>query len=221
MTDWQTKDGSHTRIHPIHGEAYHNKEGAWSECLAVFLEPVVTEMQLRAQTVWRVLDAGFGLGLNWLCFVEHVLCHDLALEICSLENDASLLALPEPKNLAGRVSLQALHLLAEFKKNQVAKTDRICARLFLDDAKATLRQWQSSDIRFNIVLQDAFSPRVNPDFWDAEYFAMLSSLCEPNAIFTTYSAASAIRRMLEANGFLVQKFQGFGGKRERIVAIKK
>jgi tRNA U34 5-methylaminomethyl-2-thiouridine-forming methyltransferase MnmC len=42
----------------------------------------------------------------------------------------------------------------------------------------------------------------------------------PNGTFATYAAAGFVRRNLQAAGFVVERRQGFAGKREMLCGIK-
>ena len=231
-TNWlRTQDGSNTLVHPEHGQSYHSLAGAWSECIEVFLKPVLAYAETQAWQEWHVLDVGFGLGLNWLCFVDHARRVGQNLRVDSLENDESLLHLPAPQNLPHwdlidttanqGVAPESLALLKKFKINRECVENHVNARLHLADANDTLQRWQSAAVpKFNIILQDAFSAQVNPKLWDDAYFSRLAGVCSPQAILVTYAAASSVQRALKAAGFVVTKCPGFGGKRERLVAIK-
>ena len=115
MKNWiKTKDGSYTLEKKEIKETYHSESGAWSECQNVFLQPFLDYSPLAKNKKWRVLDVGFGLGLNWLCYVNFflhrctpVLSEDLSesekkniptdeyqMEIFSIEIDSTLLDLP-------------------------------------------------------------------------------------------------------------------------------
>lgn len=216
-----TKDGSQTLVHLEHGQTYHSLAGAWSECNEVFLKPVCDYATQQQWTEWKVLDVGFGLGLNWLCFVNHTKSIGQNLKIHSLERDAELLHLPTPQNLAERVLPESLICLEKFKSQREISESNLQATLHLSDANATLQRWQETQKpKFNIILQDAFSVQVNPELWDEAYFKRLAALCLPQAILVTYAAASSVQRALKAAGFTVAKYPGFGGKRERLVSVR-
>ncbi len=216
-----TQDGSMTLVHPAHGQTYHSMAGAWSECTEVFLKPVCEHAAQQQWKTWQVLDVGFGLGLNWLCFVDHAKRVEQNLSIHSLENDETLLHLPAPQNLHDVVLAESLNDLAKFKTQREISASDLQATLHLGDANATIKSWQKTkQSQFNIILQDAFSVQMNPELWDETYFTKLAGLCVPQAILVTYAAASSVQRALKAAGFIVAKYPGFGGKRERLVAVR-
>jgi tRNA 5-methylaminomethyl-2-thiouridine biosynthesis bifunctional protein len=63
---------------------------------------------------------------------------------------------------------------------------------------------------------DGFAPARNPEMWSPAVLAQLPHLSHPGTTFATYTAASEVRRHLEAAGFAVRKKNGFGHKREML-----
>jgi tRNA 5-methylaminomethyl-2-thiouridine biosynthesis bifunctional protein len=66
---------------------------------------------------------------------------------------------------------------------------------------------------------DGFSPAKNSDMWSEKIYQQMRRLSAPEATFATFTAASHVRRGLEAVGFTVTKTQGFGHKREMLVGV--
>lgn len=216
-----TQDGTCTLKHVQHGQSYHSLAGAWSECEHVFLQPVKEHASKQKWSNWCVLDVGFGLGLNWLCFVDYTQRLSQPLTIHSLENDERVLRLPQPPHLENRVLPQSLKSLNQIKSYRHCESEHLSATLHFNEAHLTLENWQQSQApKFNIVLQDAFSAQVNPKLWDEDYFKKLATVCSSQAIVVTYASASSVQKALKVAGFEVTKYPGFGGKRERLVAVK-
>lgn len=205
----------------VHGQTYHSLAGAWSECEEVFLNPVIAHIREHQWQSLKILDVGFGLGANWLSFVNFGLQNDFSLQIDSLENDSSLFSISKNESLQSKVSLKAWDCYLQIFQNKSLEEKNLKAKIHLQDGKKTLDGLLQQHIFKNIILQDAFSPQVNPELWDEEYFEKLSQLCESNAILVTYSAASEVQRILKRVGFEVFKKPGFAGKRERVVAVKR
>lgn len=218
----ETQDGSYTCKHPDHLQTYHSTQGAWSECQQVFLNPVKEHAQKNKFDHWSVLDVGFGLGLNWLSFVDYALKERVNLTIHSLENNPELLKLEMHPQAQSLVSREALNFLDSLKTNAKISHAPIEAELHIENAIVTLQKWLMNPVaKFNVILQDAFSAQVNPELWSEDYFKILAQLCLPQTLLVTYAAASAVQKALKNAGFEVYKQKGFGTKRERLVAIFK
>jgi len=88
------------------------------------------------------------------------------------------------------------------------RSEAINITIYLGDARAFVRE---TDVKFDIVYQDAFSPGSNPLLWTSEYFNDIASLMKEDAILTTYSTALPTRIALHENGLKVylQKGEGF------------
>ncbi len=66
---------------------------------------------------------------------------------------------------------------------------------------------------------DGFAPAVNPVMWSEQRMQQLAALSRPGSTLATFTAASAVRRHLQAAGFTVSKRKGFGRKREMLTAV--
>ncbi|OOR99417.1 bifunctional tRNA (5-methylaminomethyl-2-thiouridine)(34)-methyltransferase MnmD/FAD-dependent 5-carboxymethylaminomethyl-2-thiouridine(34) oxidoreductase MnmC [Haemophilus paracuniculus] len=63
---------------------------------------------------------------------------------------------------------------------------------------------------------DGFSPDKNPEMWNDQLYSQMFRLTQKGGSFATFTAASAVRRGLQAVGFEVKKRKGFGKKREML-----
>ena len=72
----------------------------------------------------------------------------------------------------------------------------------------------NTNLHFDVIYFDAFAPEKQPEMWTQEIFDHLFSLCNKNAIITTYCAKGVVRRMLQSAGFAVERLPGPPGKRE-------
>lgn len=69
--------------------------------------------------------------------------------------------------------------------------------------------------RYSLVYFDAFAPEKQPEMWTQELFDRLHVSMKEGGVLTTYCAKGAVRRMLQAAGFVVERLPGPpGGKRE-------
>ncbi|MBX9725923.1 MAG: FAD-dependent 5-carboxymethylaminomethyl-2-thiouridine(34) oxidoreductase MnmC [Rickettsiales bacterium] len=66
---------------------------------------------------------------------------------------------------------------------------------------------------------DGFSPAKNAQMWGEAIYQQMRRLSAPVSTFATFTAASHVRRGLEAVGFTVTKTLGFAHKREMSVGV--
>lgn len=74
--------------------------------------------------------------------------------------------------------------------------------------------------RIDAWFLDGFSPNKNPQMWNESLYSALYEYCKPLGTFSTFTAASAVRKGLEKVGFNVHKRKGYGKKRECLSGIK-
>lgn len=71
---------------------------------------------------------------------------------------------------------------------------------------------------FDAWYLDGFAPAKNSSMWTEQVLQACGALSRPGATASTFSAAGAVRRGLQAAGFQVERAPGFGLKREMIRA---
>lgn len=235
--DWiETEDGSRTLMHEGYNETYHSKCGAWSESQSVFLRPFLERSPLSKNKNWRVLDVGFGLGYNWLSYVNSFLhrCTPLfdnpadngdlsgndLISLVSLELEEPILEVNLNPELLGSFPAHqdAFDLLREFKKNKECQSKNVQARMIMGHAKEGLRKLVQDGFVFDVILQDPFSPQKNPECWDQEFFDLVAKCCQKDTMLLTYSVARVVCENLQKAGFSTEKTPGFGTKREQLIA---
>lgn len=167
-------------------------------------------------------ETGFGTGLNFISTWQSWLeleqpkrpLHFFSIEKYPLSKNDLAQALknwPEldaciPVFLAAYPALvQGLHTL-DFEQGQVRLS------LLFDDVHELSHHLFQADTWF----LDGFSPQKNPDMWTSELFEEIARHSKNGATFSTFTAASDIRKRLQHAGFHIQKRVGFGVKREML-----
>ena len=226
-----TDDGSVTLYSKEFNESYHSpKDGALNESLQKHVIPAFE--LLAGKTHLNILDICYGLGYNTLATLYYVKKHNLpvTLHIVSPEFDESLVR-----------SLKAFRYPAEFDmlkpviralSERFHYEDEQCKiEVAIGDARALLRNLVAKEpatyytipdtFRFDIVYQDAFSPKVNPLLWTREWFGDVRALCAEDAVLTTYSTAAATRMGLHENGFVLHYLNAPGTRRSLIASPRR
>ncbi|WP_245958919.1 tRNA (5-methylaminomethyl-2-thiouridine)(34)-methyltransferase MnmD [Meiothermus luteus] len=204
-----TQDGSPTLVHPRFQEAYSSRYGAWTQANVLYLGLT----QTHAHPAPRVLEVGFGLGMNFRATLDSCLRRGVPLDYLGYE------AFPVEAGVLGWVEAplteEAARVWAEVRVGWAAAPEPLIlegpwGRLevrFEDVTRASFPQgWASA------IYLDPFSPAVNPEPWGLSVLRSLYHAAAPGAYLATYSVAGRLRRGLAAVGFEVRKVPGVGKK---------
>lgn len=199
------------------GDPYFSLEDGLAEARHVFLGG--NGLPERARPGFRILEMGFGTGLNCLATLA-------ALRRAGQAGPVFYTAF-EAYPLAPGDRARALAAFPELAR-EAAELDGLLGRgggphalgplvltLVTGDARKTLPAWTGEA---DAAYLDGFAPARNPEMWEAPLLAALAARLAPGGTLATYSAAGAVRRALEAAGLLVERRPGFGRKRHMTVA---
>jgi len=209
-----TPDGSATVYSSRYGQHYHSRHGAQTQARVVYLEGSKTHQNAAP----HVLEAGFGVGLNFLTTLANALERGAALHYIALEFDpvpVGVLEAAQAKNPA--TSSGIWHdVLTRWGESFSYKRDHVQLEVICEDVTETELplEWATA------VYLDGFSPEVNPEIWTPQTVRKLARAMRPGGWLATYSAAGTVRRALEGAGLEVHKRHGMAGKREFITAVK-
>ena len=214
-----TKDGSPTWEVVEWGVAYHSIHGALTESEHVFidrgLERWWTDNRGKTDCI-RVLEIGFGTGLNAALAWQWAERRGVALEYVGLEpfplepeEVEAWAASGLPEDLAQRMG--ALHQDAAGPVG--LKAPGFSAVV----VRNTLQDWGGGGA-FDVCFYDAFAPTQQPELWEVEIFEGLLPCMNPGAVLATYCAKGQVRRNMERAGWKVERHPGPPGKREMLVA---
>lgn len=212
-----TEDGSHTLFSMRTGECYHSSHGAVQESRHIFIDAGWSRCAGREL---RVLEVGFGTGLNayltWLQAEREgkrvtytaLERYPVTLEVAAALNYADLLG-------GGRTADDFLRLHSA----EWGRAVRIAPCFELLKWQADFTEVELPGC-YDLIYFDAFSPERQPEMWTPERFAYLYGHAAPGAVLVTYCAKGAVRRALQAAGFVVERLPGPPGKREMLRATK-
>ena len=74
--------------------------------------------------------------------------------------------------------------------------------------------------QFDVIFFDAFSPEKQAELWTEEIFKEIFKHTAKGGILTTYCAKGAVRRVMQAVGYKIERVLGPAGKREMLRATK-
>ena len=202
----QTADGSQTLFVPELNEHYHSVKGALTESEHIFIQMGLKHSSVEAP---HVLEIGFGTGLNAFLTLLTADTDQRNIHYTTLERYPVTPALIEQLTYPELIcperkdDFQALHQAAW-------NTDVQLTPYF------TLHKVETDFTSYTFpATYDV------PEMWTQPLFDTLYRQLNSQGILTTYCAKGAVRRMLQAAGFTVERLPGPpGGKREILRATK-
>lgn len=197
---------------PTFADIYHARDGA-TEAQRVLIEPSGLRDKAGRQRSLLIGELGFGSALNLAAAAAVCLRAGARLHFVSF--DAAPIAPPEFAAICARRAPQ-LPIYAELRDRypplirgwhrRYLANGAITLSLFWGDAATGLddiidRQRQPFDIWF----LDGFTPDRNPDMWTPALLGRLGALSSAGTTVATFTAASRVRRALEAAGFAMRR----------------
>lgn len=215
-----TKDDSHTIEIPGQDLTYHSRHGAIQESKHVFLKAGLEPLLEKKLPQIRILEMGFGTGLNALLTFEAATINKQVISYFSVElyplNESEYSQLNYCKQLH-RPELQSIFL--QLHQCEWEKPIAINEFFTLTKRKGDITNIVL-DEQYHLVYFDAFAPNAQPELWSEDVFRKIFNLAEPGGMLVTYCSKGMVRRAMEAAGFVVEKIPGPPGKREMSRAKK-
>ena len=214
------------------GDVYFSRDDEIGESRHVFLDgnDLAARWQSHSGAHFTIGELGFGSGLNFLLsrqlwqstqkkpaylhyisFEKYPLCHRDMLRIHR--------RWPE----LAQLSAQLLDAYPDHSRgcHRMLLSDSVILDLHFGDAEQQLRQLlQSGSFEVDAWFLDGFSPRLNPQLWQAGLFALLGECSAADATLTSYSVAGTVRAALRASAWNAGKAPGFGRKRQMLRATR-
>jgi tRNA U34 5-methylaminomethyl-2-thiouridine-forming methyltransferase MnmC len=220
----ETRDGSHTVYSSRFDQHYHNPNGAVAESRYVFFEQTgLPDTLNQQQKEITILEIGFGTGLNLMLLLDYYLSSQskahiqyYTIEAFPLKTEIAQQFNYENHLIHPEIARKVIALFDDLEEgyNHFTLLDNINVHLF----NGFFSDFNPDPVGADYIFHDAFSPDTNPDLWTGEVFKTLARHSHPNAILSTYCAASKVQGAMAWAGWKVAKTQGALGKREMIVA---
>jgi tRNA 5-methylaminomethyl-2-thiouridine biosynthesis bifunctional protein len=207
-------------------DVYRSRSGGLEQARHVFLHGCELPRSWADRAQWRILETGFGLGLNFLatwrawkddprrCRILHfasVEAYPVAAEDIVRSASAHDELAPLARELAAQWSAltSGAHRLA-FEGGRVLLT------LHVRDARDMLRH---EPFVADAVFLDGFDPHHNPEMWDRDTLKAVARHCRRGTRLATWTVAGDVRRALAECGFDVHKAEGLPPKRHCTQAV--
>ena len=210
-----TKDQSITFYNEEYQETYHSISGAEQEAIKKFVEPAMSIANNNKKL--SILDVCFGLGYNSAAAIELISKQnpECNISITGLEKDRKILEIIPSINS----NIKSYDIIKKaIKNNYEYHEDKISIKIILSD---DLKSIKSLKKKFDIIFNDTFRPKKNPELWTESFFKDLNSIITKEGILTTYSCAGQVRRNLKAAGFNVKDGPSIGRRAPSTIAMKK
>jgi tRNA 5-methylaminomethyl-2-thiouridine biosynthesis bifunctional protein len=203
------------------GDIYHTETGALAQSRHVFLRGCGLPEGWAGRPQWRILETGFGFGLNFLTTwyawrgdaQRPRMLHVVSIEAHPVSRDDLLraaMAYPELAELATLLAAQWHGLLPGF--HRLAFDDgHVLLTLCIGDVQPMLR---AQRFESDSIFLDGFSPERNPAMWSPDTLKAVSRFARRGTRIATWTIARAVRDALAQNGFAVQKAPGLPPKRD-------
>jgi tRNA 5-methylaminomethyl-2-thiouridine biosynthesis bifunctional protein len=211
---------------PRFNDIYRSSAGGLEQARHVFLRGCALPGAWAGQAQWRILETGFGLGLNflatWRAWKEDserpVLLHFASSEAWPV-SAADLLRSAAPHAelvpLAEELSRQWFGLVPGTHR-LAFEGGRVLLTLFIGDVRDALRQ---QPFPADAVFLDGFDPQRNMAMWALPTLKAVARHCRRGTRLATWTVAGEVRRLLSQCGFAVAKADGLAPKRHCLQAV--
>ena len=206
-------------------DVYFSRDNGLDETRHVFLDGNNVQERMRNSAHLTIAETGFGTGLNLLAVMAEMAKYpDIRIDYLSVE--AFPLTVDEMRSAHDsfpELAEYAAALRAALPppwpgQHVVVLLDgRLTLHLLYGMAETMLAKLA---FHADCWFLDGFSPSRNPDFWSPDLCGHIARLTRTGGSLASFTAASAVRRGLQAAGFVIEKRPGYGRKREMIVGQK-
>lgn len=214
-----TSDGSHSLLNTDLNETYHSVHGALRESIYVFIKHGLDFfIERSSSTSVRILEIGFGTGLNALLTLQRARETNASVHYTSLE------AFPIQRDIWRALNYaEPLALLDDFNKLHEAewmKEVLLTNNFTLLKLHTTLQQEPLQPSGYDVIYFDAFAPSKQPEMWELPMLTKVVEAMKPGGVFVTYCAKGQLKRDLKSLNLTVETLPGPPGKKEMIRAVK-
>jgi len=213
----KTADGSNTLYVPDLDEHYHSFHGALQEAKHVFIQNGLLNQK---KTSLRVLEVGFGTGLNALLTACAAFRLGYTIDYVGIE------AYPVPTELMEKMDYACLledNNAALFYEQIIhskwSTTNSIHAKFQLTKLEERIEDTLIGK-KFDLIYFDAFGPRIQNEIWNVSILKKMYSFLNFDGELVTYCAKGQFKRDLKSCGFEVFSLNGPPGKREMVRSRK-
>ena len=193
-----TKDGSVSLRSLFFQENFHSLDGALKETKIKFTNP--SDLKRFKDKSLNALDICLGLGYNSASLFSNLIGQNSFLNWYALEIDKRPLEFSLKNELFQNLwDPKVLRILKSLSQNCEYKDQFFECRILWGDARERINNIPSN-IKFDLIYLDGFSPQKCPQIWTVEFLAKVTQRLNNNGYLITYSSSAAIRKTLRNFG---------------------
>ena len=217
-----TSDGSHSLLNTQLNETYHSIHGAIQESVHVFIKNGLEYLaQKNPQTEIKILEVGFGTGLNALLTLQYNLDHLAKISYESLEAFPIAYETAMRLNYPNALSFpQAEKYFLQLHQSPWDEPVEISNTFSLHKRHVTLEAANLVTEKFDLIYFDAFAPSKQPEMWALPILEKIERSMKSGGVLVTYCAKGQLKRDLKSLGLIVETLPGPPGKFQMVRALK-
>ena len=193
-----TKDGSYSLRSVFFQENFHSSLGALEETKLKFTVP--SDLQRFQGKSLNVLDICFGLGYNSASLLDELIKQKSYLNWYALEIDKKPLEYSlRNKSFLKLWAPKIKKIFESLYKNDYFRDQFFKCNLLWGDAREKIKIIPS-EIKFDLIYLDGFSPQKCPQVWTIEFLSKVTEKLKPQGYLITYSSSAAVRKTLRNLG---------------------
>lgn len=207
-----TQDGSTTLYNKKLDEHYHSIFGAIQEAKHIYID---AGFHFMNATQSRILEIGFGTGLNALLTQEATESIRKKIYYCSIEKFVLNTDIVQQLDfgIERKEKIKQLHQL------QWNETHLFSSHFTIKKIRTDLHLHQFEE-KFDLIYYDAFAPDKQPDMWEEVLLEKVINCLEKGGILVTYSTKGIVKQRLRKLGMEVKRLKGPKGKKDMLRCIK-
>ncbi len=210
----ETKDGSTTFFSELFQTTYHSTDGSVEESMHVFIRNGLHyALNLVEQKEIHILEIGFGTGLNALLTLMESAKYDVTIHYHTIELYPLWLENIEQLNFTEQLDKVYDECFKQMHWQKWGATEKIAANFYMTKILESVESFDT-DVKFDLIYFDAFSPKEQPELWTEAIFCKMYSFLKTKGSLVTYCAQGQMKRNMRAVGFKTTALPGFGSKRE-------
>lgn len=217
----KTADGSTTLFLPDMNEHYHSIHGARKESEHVYIKKGVEHWfeQNPEKKKIRVLEIGFGTGVNALLTYNYAVKHNIEVEYKTLE------PFPIDTEIVNQLDFNfekdEKEMFLKLHQSQWEEKIIISSNFSFLKNKLKIEELDEKN-QFDLVYFDAFAPNKQKNMWDSGNLLKMKTVIESDSGFlVTYCAQGQFKRDAKDVGFIVESTDGPPRKHEMVRLLKK
>lgn len=207
-------DGSHTIFLPHLNETYHSSHGAIAESEHIYIKHGLLTIE---QPSVRILEIGFGTGLNALLTYNYSEHHNISIIYDTLEPfplaSEVYTQLNYCEKLGNEIAFKTMHQAAESQCLEIGKQFAFTKYIVAVQEFIPLQQ-------YDLIYFDAFAPSKQSEMWEVAIFQKMYACLRHGGVLVTYCASGQFKRNLAQAGFTIETLPGPPGKKQMTRAVK-